>query len=138
MEQKIDKRSKEYKEEMKQRQAIANQNSQESMGDSEAARIPFSNAAAQRIQAEETHPALIRLIETGIPVAKADFHAAVNNADEVPENGFNEKSDNRSRRVEMWLTAGGNILICKQKTKAGADKFFGVPSASVKFVHFKT
>lgn len=72
------------------------------------------------------------LLRTAIPVSKAEFHAAVNNSDNVPENYFSEKSDNPSRRAEMWITAGGNLLICFQK-----GKYFGVPAASVKYFNFK-
>ena len=71
-----------------------------------------------------------RLIESGIPVHKAEFQSAVNNSDGVPENQFSEASQNASRRVEMWWTSCG--LICLHK-----DKYFVTPHANVKHAHFK-
>lgn len=66
----------------------------------------------------------------GIPVIKAEFHAAVNNAKDIPENGFNDASLNASRRADMWWTKAG--LLCFQ-----SGKYFLVPEATVKFCHFK-
>lgn len=70
------------------------------------------------------------LIRAGVEVSDAKFHAAVNNADDVPESNFSSKSNNASRRAEMWWTQAG--LLCKQK-----NKFFIVPSATVIFANFK-
>jgi hypothetical protein len=83
----------------------------------------------------EVHPHLQKLIESGIPVSQAHFHAAVNNADETPENYFNDKSDNRSRRAAMLWTPHG--LICSQVDTKGEMKHFIVPPATVKFAKFK-
>lgn len=71
-----------------------------------------------------------KMIENGIPVWRAEFHAAVNNADNVPENYFSANSNVKSRNVEMWWV-NNNGLLCKHK-----DKFFLVPAASVKFCNF--
>lgn len=61
-----------------------------------------------------TNEKLKKLIETGIPCSEVIFQSAVNNADNIPENGFNEASDVGSRRAEMWLTSAP-IMIFKQK-----------------------
>lgn len=116
MEQKIDKRSKEYK---------AQQNVLVTEALKEDGTAVYSVKLADKTQ-------LDILSEGGLSVMRADFHAAVNNAQDVPENYLSEKSDNPSRRAEMWLTAGGNLLICKQN-----GKWFGVPAASCKFFKFK-
>lgn len=71
----------------------------------------------------------MKLIETGIPVSKAQFHAAVNNADQVPENYFSCHSAVKSRQVKMWWTP--HTLICHQK-----DKYWGVPISTVIFANF--
>jgi hypothetical protein len=71
-----------------------------------------------------------QLIDSGIPVTKAVFQSNVNNSDNVPESTFNEDSQNKSRRVQMWWTPQG--LLCKQK-----DQFFLVPPANIIFVNFK-
>lgn len=72
------------------------------------------------------------LILHGIPVSKADFHTAVNNGQDVPENSFNAASDNKRRRVQMWLVAGGSFMLCFHN-----NKYFGVPSSNIKFWNFK-
>ncbi len=59
-----------------------------------------------------THSQLLKLIESGIPVETARFQSAVNNGRDIPENQFSIKSENASRRAEMWLTPI-NILIFK-------------------------
>lgn len=75
------------------------------------------------------NPVLKHLIETGIPVSKAQFHAAVNNADNVPENYFSTESLNKSRQADMWWTP--HTLVCHQK-----GKYFGVPISTVIFANF--
>lgn len=72
------------------------------------------------------------MIESGIPVWKAEFQSAVNNSDQVPENYFSSESNVKSRNVRMWLTAGGNILLCLHK-----GKYFFVPAADIKFGNFE-
>jgi hypothetical protein len=79
---------------------------------------------------EISHSYIQKLIEVGIPVAKAQFHQAVMNGMNQPENMLSEKSDNKSRRADMWLTQLG--LICKQE-----DKIFGTPLANIIYFHFK-
>lgn len=105
--QKIDKRSKEYK------------------------------ALTIKEVAPQQHPddLLDTIIKNGIPVWKATFQAAVNNGDEVPENYFSNKSILKSRHVEMWLCSGGQILICRQKTKT-ETKVFCVPAANCIKMYF--
>ncbi len=75
------------------------------------------------------HPNLEKMIKQGIPVSKAEFNAAVNNADNVPENYFSEDSNNSSRRAQMWLVPAG--LLCMQK-----GKYFLVPP-TFKYAHLK-
>jgi hypothetical protein len=72
---------------------------------------------------------LQKLIDSGIAVWKAEFHAAVNNTDDVPETYFSSESKVPSRRVKMLYTPAG--LLCEHK-----DKFFMVPHASVKYCKF--
>ncbi len=72
---------------------------------------------------------LENLIKNAIPVYEAHFHAAVQNADKVPETSFNMHSDKPNRRVKMWWTP--HTLICNQK-----DKYFGVPISQVVFANF--
>lgn len=126
-EQKIDKRSKEYKAQVA---------AQERMVTAAVTHMAHGIGAPVVYPTQDSTP-LERLIASGISVSKAEFHAAVNNVDNVPETHFSEKSDNKGRRAEMWLTAGGNLLICKQETAKRETKYVGVPAASVKFVHFK-
>ncbi len=79
---------------------------------------------------------LEKLIQSGIPVQRAVFHSAVNNADNVPENYFALDSNNASRRVSMWYTQAG--LICHQKTvKLHEDKYWIVPLPTVIFANLK-
>lgn len=77
-----------------------------------------------------TNPLILKFIEGGIPVSRAEFHAAVNNVDGVPENMFSEKSENKGRRADMWWTPAG--LICHQQ-----GKYFVAPVATVRYAHFK-
>ncbi len=72
---------------------------------------------------------LEKLIKSGIPVSKAQFHEAVNNSDQTPEHFFASDSNVKSRNVTMWYTP--HTLICLHK-----DKYFGVPNATIKFVNF--
>jgi hypothetical protein len=72
---------------------------------------------------------LEKLIKTAIPVSKAQFHAAVNNSDQVPEHFFAADSQVKSRQVKMWYTP--HTLICLHK-----NKYFGVPISSVLFANF--
>lgn len=127
-ETKVDKRTKEYK--------AAMHNMGEAMANQKVSIPIIQGPAVVPKQADKT--ALDRLIESGLPVAKAEFHAAVNNADDVPESYLSDKSDKPTRKADMWLTAGGSVLICIQKRKKDGSKFyFGVPAASIKYVHFK-
>lgn len=82
------------------------------------------------------HGLLKKMIERGIPVERAEFHSAVNNGDEVPENYFCKSSDKESRRVQMWWINGDGLLCCHH-TKTKGDIYFMVPSASVKFHRFE-
>lgn len=84
----------------------------------------------ESMKKEEAHPGILALIKSGIPVSNAHFVLAVNNADNVPENYFSIDSHNSSRRANMWWTP--STLICEQK-----GIYFGVPSGTVKFIHFK-
>lgn len=72
------------------------------------------------------NPNLQKLIDSGIPVWRAEFQGAVNNTDDVPENYFSSKSAVKSRNVQMWLTP--HFLICYHK-----GEYFAVPNANVKF-----
>lgn len=86
--------------------------------------------ATATITRSETPTLLESVIKRGIPVWKADFHSAVNNSDETPENFFSQKSTHKSRNVEMWWVPGDG-LYCKHK-----DQLFGVPTSTVKKVYF--
>ncbi len=78
---------------------------------------------------------LEKLIETGIPVTAAHFHAAVNNANKVPQTYFSQHSDVHERRVNMWYTQYG--LVCHQKTaKTKEDRYFIVPLPTLIFANF--
>lgn len=79
---------------------------------------------------KKVHPGILKLLETGIPVAAAHFMTAVDNAERIPENYFSIDSHNSSRRANMWMTP--SMLLCEQK-----GIYFGVPSGTIKFVHFK-
>lgn len=106
--QKIDKRTKEYKE---------------SIQNSEIRNVTYSEAM-------ESTP-IQKLIAASIPLTKAEFHASVNNSDNVPETYFSETSGNANRRVTMWLMSNG-CLLCFQK-----GKYFSVGAATWKYVNFK-
>lgn len=80
------------------------------------------------------NPQLRKLIDTGIPVTKAQFHAAVDNADRIPENYFSNESLVPSRRADMWLTSAG--LVCRQKNVLKEDRYFFVPLATIIFINF--
>jgi hypothetical protein len=80
---------------------------------------------------EETHPTIRKIIERGIPVWRAEFHSAVNNSDNVPENYFSAESSVKSRNVKMWWI-NGDGLLCLHK-----EKYFIVPSATVRFAKFE-
>lgn len=81
---------------------------------------------ALEVNQKELPQNLKKMIERGIKVWRADFHSAVNNADNVPENYFSSKSDTKSRNVEMWWIPSDGLL-CLHK-----DRYFMVPSATVK------
>lgn len=81
------------------------------------------------------NPTLKKLLETGIPVPKVQFHAAVNNADNTPENYFSTDSLVASRRAEMWLTP--NLLICRQKNQRNKICYFWVPITTCIFGNFE-
>ncbi len=80
------------------------------------------------------NPYLQKLIETGIPVSQAKFHAAVNNANQTPENDFNVNSNSTERRVDMWYTSHG--LVCHQKNVKKQDCYWIVPLPSIIFANF--
>lgn len=77
------------------------------------------------------NPMLKKILERGIPVWRAEFHSAVNNSDDVPENYFSSQSHVKSRNVKMWWI-NGDGLVCLHK-----EKYFIVPSATVKFAKFE-
>lgn len=88
------------------------------------------------------NPILQSLINNGIPVSRAQFHSAVNNADQIPESTFSDDSPTPSRRVNMWYTPNG--LVCHQKAtkisgfvNKGEDRYFIVPLATIIFANFK-
>jgi hypothetical protein len=87
-------------------------------------------AANPPLDLSQVHPAIKTSMDTGIPVSKAEFHASVNNSDDVPENQFSESSNSKSRQVKMWWVPGG--LLCLHK-----NKFFMVPTSTVKYANFK-
>ncbi len=80
------------------------------------------------------HATLAKLIESGMQVDKVQFHAAVNNADNIPENYFSAFSNVPSRRAKMWLTP--TMLICLQKNIKNEDVYFWVPTSTCIFGHF--
>jgi hypothetical protein len=82
---------------------------------------------------------LKKWIEDGIPVAKANFHLAVDNADKIPESYLARESDVISRRAEMWYTPHGLIVCQIKQTSKKKDKekvYFVVPLPTVAFAHF--
>lgn len=96
----------------------------------------MANEKTQTMQDEpETEKTqLKKLWSTGIPVRQAKFHAAVDNADDVPENGYDIASLNKSRRVEMmWTTQG---LICRQADAKKKIEYWLVPASTVAFAKF--
>jgi hypothetical protein len=79
---------------------------------------------------------LKKIINTGIPLRKVRFKAAVDNADDVPESQFSDDSNNRSRRASMWWT--GNAILVIQKNSNGEEVYFGVPTSQCQEWKFKT
>jgi len=78
----------------------------------------------------ETLGVLEDQIQAAIPIARAQFHAAVNNGDGTPENYFSVDSTATSRRVEMYLAP--NYLICLHK-----GKYIVVPLSNIIFANAK-
>lgn len=71
-----------------------------------------------------------KMVAQGIPVWRAVFQSAVNNAEDVPENEFSTKSGMKSKHVKMWMLPGG--LLCLHK-----EKYFFVPSANIRWMNFE-
>ena len=71
---------------------------------------------------------LFKLIQSGIPVREARFHQPINNVDNVPETQMSAKTDNKSRKANMWLTS--SVLVLEQK-----GKYIMVPLSNVVFAH---
>lgn len=69
------------------------------------------------------------LIDAGLPVRVAHFHAAVNNAYNVPVHNLSAKADKKDNKAEMWDTPAG--LIVRQN-----GIYLRVPEATVMFVHY--
>ena len=80
---------------------------------------------------EPSNAYLKKLLERGIPVWRAEFHSAVNNTDDVPENYFSTDSAVKSRQVKMWWI-NGDGLLCFHK-----NEYFLVPTSTVKFIKFE-
>lgn len=59
-------------------------------------------------------PLIKKMMETGIKSISVQFHAAVNNADNVPENYFSDESNVPSRRVETWVHPSWSIGLTRQ------------------------
>lgn len=78
---------------------------------------------------EKTQKQIQKLLESGIPVWRADFQAEVENSRGEYERFFSLKSTVKSRIVTMTWTSAG--LICEQD-----DKYFCVPQANVRKVWF--
>ncbi len=72
-----------------------------------------------------------KLIDRGISVWKAEFHAAVNNSDEIPETFFSNRSAKKERHVTMWWI-NGDGLLCLHK-----GKYFIVPTSTVRYADFE-
>jgi hypothetical protein len=70
---------------------------------------------------------IAEVLADAIPIWRAEFHAAVNNSDDVPEHYFSSKSALKSRQVEMWWVKNDG-LWCLHK-----NQYFIVPAATVKF-----
>lgn len=79
---------------------------------------------------------LEKLLETAIPVSKAQFHSAVNNADQVPENYFSNDSGVASRRAQMW-SIPGELIVCQKNLKK-EDRYFAVPKSNIIFYNITT
>lgn len=77
------------------------------------------------------HVMLTKMLERGIPVKRADFHSAVNNSDNVPENYFSNRSNVPSRNVTMWWINGDGLLCYHKK------EYFFVPASTVKEAKFE-
>ena len=76
------------------------------------------------------NPTFKRMLASGVPVYYAEFHNAVNNSDNVPENFFSRDSQVKSRNVDMfWIPMDG--ILCHHKAK-----YFMVPSSNVKMAKF--
>ena|ERR1700679_72894 len=67
----------------------------------------------------------------GIPVSRAEFLHAVNNAEDVPESNLSTTSPTKSRNAKMWWIPGDGLLCFQQ------NKYFFVPSGMVKYVKFE-
>lgn len=78
---------------------------------------------------------LENLIKNGIPVSEAYFHAAVQNADKVPESSFNINSDKPTRKVKMWWTPH-TLICCQRSVTYKEDRYFGIPISTVIFANF--
>lgn len=76
------------------------------------------------------------LIEQGIPLAKAQFQAAVNSADQVPENYFLNDHKTRSRRAQMWGHPSWTFILVCQKNLKDHEVFFFIPNANVIYANF--
>ncbi len=87
--------------------------------------------APEQTPKKQLSPILQKALDRGIPVWRAEFHAAINNSDDVPENYFSSKSAVKSRHVNMWWIQGDGLL-CLHK-----EQWFMVPSANVKFAKFE-
>lgn len=70
------------------------------------------------------------MTDQSIEVKYAKFHAAVNNAEGIPENYFSEASNVQSRNVKMWMHR--ELLICLHK-----DQYILVPQSNVIFSEAK-
>jgi len=71
------------------------------------------------------------MIASGIPVIRAEFIHAVNNAEDVPEHNFSTTSPTKTRKAQMWWIPGDGLLCFQNK------KYFFVPTGMVKFVKFE-
>ena len=124
-EQKIDKRSKAYrdsKESIHAEDAVTIHSGIQ--GTSTIAHPTLSSHELSKTQLE-------KFWDTGIPLTKAIFHAAVNNGDGTPENYFATQSIAKSRNVEMRLAFNGLWVLCKHR-----GRIFGTPHANTIEVFF--
>ena len=85
-----------------------------------------------KFDSAEQKEKIYKLIKSGLWVAQAEFHAAVNTpgATGTPENMLHDESMKANRRADMWWTQAG--LICRQR-----DMWFAAPVPTVRYVHFK-